>query len=447
MSLERLIFLLYIVLPFAAAIPLPNAFHKRLVSPGIIASSLRALLLIVLLRPVVFGGAVIEISTSLADGYPLEFVLSLDSFRLGFLLTAELCFLFAHAMGAVAGGLRVVSVLLSLAQAFTSLFIISNNAVATGGLLLLAAAVFFYLIRFAIAGASREMGDRISRRMYSLYFLLGLLMIVWGVVEFGAKDMLFGPRSGSSLGLFIWLGLVVLSIPLPPWSRWFSMAVENLPEGVTVTLVTFISAVALKISTLFSVVYPDMGWKQKLALYLLGISGCAFSISGLFAAGSRRKMLGSLPSFFFSLILVSVGVSKTSLVLSAYFTCLFVPVFTGLVLYASVVKVVRPLQKVFVGILFALILGVPGTPVFQIFSGIGARSLDLGISYGIVFGLLWFFYFCANVHICRRIFVDDRPPEPGAESSLESAPAAFAGYGVFLMCFIVVATQLAGGIL
>ncbi|MGZ6289758.1 MAG: hypothetical protein ACXWQO_16355 [Bdellovibrionota bacterium] len=447
MNLERLILLIYIVLPFLAAMPVPGVFNKKMLSPGMIASSLRILLLLVILRPIVFGGGTIGISTSLASGYPLEFVFSLDAFRFGFLITAEFCFLFAHWMGLVSGSLGVISMLLSLAQAFSSLFMISNNAVTTGGLLLLASAVFFYLIRFAISGQNREMGEKISRRMYSLYFLLGLLMIVWGIIEFGSKDMQFGPRSGSPFGLLFWLALMVLAVPIPPWSRWFTYAVECLPEGVTVTLVTFISGVALKISTLFSVVYPDMGWKQKLFLYLLGISGCAFSISGLFAAESRRKMLGSLPSFFFSLILVSVGVSKSSLVLSAYFSCLFVPVFTGLVLYASVMKVVSPLQKVFVGILFALILGVPGTPVFQIFSGIGARSLELGISYAIVFGLLWFFYFCANVHICRRIFVDERPPESGAPSSLEQAPISFAGYGVFLMCFIIVATQLAGGIL
>lgn len=446
MNFERTILLAYILLPFLAALPWPGAARK-LSAAGMIASGLRVLILLTLLRPIVFGGAVITVSTTLASGYPLEFVLSLDAFRFGFLITAELCFLFAHWMGAASGTIGVVGALLSLAQAFSTLFAISNNSVTTGGFLLLASAVFFYLLRFAIPGANREMGERISRRMYSLYFLLGLLMIVWGIVEFGKKDMLFGPRSGSGLGLTLWLALTLLAVPLPPWSRWFTRAVEHLPEGVTVTLVTFISAVALKICSLFTVVYPDMGWKQKLALYLLGISGCAFSIGGLFAASSRRKMLGSLPSFFFSLMLVSVGVSKTSLVLSAYFICLFVPVFTGLVLYASVMKVERPLQKVFMGILFALILGVPGTPVFQIFSGIGARSLELGLSYGIVFGLLWFFYFCANVHICRRIFVDEKPPEAGAESILVSAPAAFAGYGVFLMCFIIVATQLAGGIL
>lgn len=446
MNLERIALLLYIVLPFLAALPLIRA-PRNVAVTGLVASGLRVLLLLTLLRPIVFGGVVVGLSFSLATGYPLDLVLSLDTARFGFLLTAELCFLFAHWMGVAAGSLRIVSALLSLAQAFTALFVISNNVVTTGALLLLAAVVFFYLNRFAITGANREMGEKISRRMYSLYFLLGTLLIVWGIVEFGAKDLLFGPRSGSYLGLIIWIALVILAIPLPPWSRWFSHAVEFLPEGVTITLVTFVSAVALKISHLFSVAYPDMGWKQKVLLYLLGISGCAFSISGLFAAESRRKMLGSLPSFFFSLILVSVGVSRSNLVLSAYFICLFVPVFTGLVLYASAMHVVRPLQKVFVGILFALILGVPGTPVFQIFSGIGARSLELGITYGIVFGLLWFFYFCANVHICRRIFVDQEPPQAGPEPYLESAPLAFAGFGVFLMCFIVVATQLAGGLL
>ena len=430
-----------------AAVSLSNRLAGTRALVGGMASGLRALILFALLRPIVFGGGVTALSVTLADGYPLELSLSLDAYRLGFLLAAELCFLLAHWMCHTTGELRITASFLSLAQGLCSVFVLSNNAVVTGALQILAGAVFFYLVRFSIDRGRQSLGELISRRIYILCFFLGLLMIVWGIVEFGAKDLIFAKSQESKMGLMLWLAMVVIAVPLPPWSRWFSSAVEHLPEGVTVTLVTFFCALALKLSSFFTVVYPDMGIRQKLVLYGLGIFSGGFAIAGLFATSSRRKMLSSLPSFFFSLILVSVGVSKNSLVMSAYFTCLFVPVFTGLVLYASVMRLASPLQKILVGVLFALILGVPGTPVFQIFSGIGARSLELGTSYAIVFGLLWFFYFCANVHICRRIFVDEKPPEMGASSRLESAPLWFAGYCVFLMCFIIVATQVAGGIL
>jgi hypothetical protein len=450
MNLYKVLLLAYLLLPFAAALwPTSLGGRGAWASKGAVASGLRILILLFFGRLVVLGGGSIAVSGTLVNGYPLGFLLTLDSYRYGFLLTAEFCFLLSHWMSSTTGPhAQTIRVLIGFAQGFCSLFAASDNAVATGALQFLAGPVFFYLVRFSIRARDEEVAASISTRMYVLYFLLGLMMIAWGITEFADKDLLFGRGSGSALGLLIWMALVILAIPMPPWSRWFTQAVEHLPEGVTVTLVTFLSAVALKFASLFNVVYPDLNWKQKLVLYCLGIIGSAFSIGGLFAAQSRRRMLGSLPSFFFSLILVSLGVSKATLVLSAYFTCLFVPVFTALLLYASVIQVNSPLQKFFVGILFVLILGLPGTPVYQIFSGIGARSLDMGVNYTIVFGLIWFFYFSVNVHICRRIFMDPRPPEPGASvTHLESAPALFAGYGVFLMCMIIAIAQIAGRIL
>jgi hypothetical protein len=117
-------------------------------------------------------------------------------------------------------------------------------------------------------------------------------------------------------------------------------------------------------------------------------------------------------------------------------------------LSASVIDASGLLQRIFTGLLFALVLGVPGTPVYQIFSGIGARSLDLGIGYTIVFGLLWFLYFNANVHVYRRIFTDPAPiDEPSAQVALEGAPVLYAGYGVFLMVLVIVVAQIAGRML
>jgi hypothetical protein len=93
------------------------------------------------------------------NGYPLEIILSLDAYRYGFLITAELCFLFAHWMSppsAVNGTL--VRMLISLVQGFCTHVLISDNSVVTGGLQILAGAAFFYLVRFSISGEKIEVG-------------------------------------------------------------------------------------------------------------------------------------------------------------------------------------------------------------------------------------------------------------------------------------------------
>jgi hypothetical protein len=337
--------------------------------------------------------------------------------------------------------------LISLVQGMSSILLLSDNSVVTGGLLILAAAGFFYLVRFAAANERRETAVSISRRLYALYFLLGLTMIGWGIMEFGQKDLLFSQVSGSTTGAFIWLLMLFGAVPAPPWSRWFGRAVEILPEGVSVAIALFISTVALKFANLFGLVYPDLHWKQKLALYVVGLVGGVFSVGSVFAAKTRRQMLGGLPSFLLSLLLVAVGLSKSSLVISAYFICLFFPAFTALLLYASDIRLQGTLQKVFVGCLLAIVLGLPGTPVYLIFSGIGARSLDMGVPYTLVFGLIWFFYFAVIVYTCRRIFMDKHPPEPGTISELGAGPVFLAGFGLFLMMFLVIATQVAWRVL
>ena len=449
MSAERIALLLYLVLPFAMAFLPQRQQAGTWLSKGTAATGARILILLFLGRAVVMQAAEITVRASLLKGYPVDLLLSLDAHRYGFLLTAEFCFLLAHWMCPASGqNGGMIRVLVSFAQGFCSLLLMSGNTAGTGALFLLSGTVFFYLIRFAAPAQAEETGAAISTRLHVLFFLLGLIMIAWGIAEFGAKGLEFGRNNGSWLGLPLWLGLVVLAVPLPPWSRWFSRAVESLPEGVSLTLVIFLSAVALKVSHLFGVAYPELGTGQKLFLYVLGILGCVLSLSQLFAADTRRRMLGAVPSFFFSIVLVSVGVSRSALILSAYFACLFIPVFTGLVLSASVMSARSTLQRIFFGALFVLVLGMPGTPVYQIFSGIGARSLDLGLAYSVVFGLLWFFYFNANVHMCRRIFMDPKAPDgTGDAVRLEGAAGVFAGYGLFLMLLVTVVTQIAGRLL
>lgn len=450
MNLDRALLLLYVLLPLVAAVsPWPKNPRGGLFTLGSIVSISRVLLLFLLGTTVISSGERITMSGTLVGGYPLDLVLSLDAYRYGFLLMAELCFLLAHWMCSPTAPHRtLMRVLISLAQAMCALFVMSDNSVATGALQILAGVVFFYLIRFSADEKREDVAYSISSRVYGLFFILGLVMIVWGVMEFGLKDLLFSRATSSKTGTFIWLCMVVLSVPISLWSRWFSQAIEFLPEGVTLSLVTVLSAVVLKFSSLLSVVYPDLQWKQKMALYVIGIVGSVFSISTLFSARTRRQMLGSLPGFFLSLVLVSVGVSKSNLVISAYFICLFVPAFTGLILYASVMKLSGTLQRTFIALLLAIVLGLPGTPVFLIFSAIGARSLDLGVTYTLVFVMLWLLYFSANVYICRRFFMDKRTLDTGVDSALESGPTVtYAGYGLFLMCFLILATQIAWRVL
>jgi len=448
-SADQISFLLYLILPFAASLVPKQVEPSAWLSKGAATTLARILLLLALGREVVLLGGEVAFRAPLVAGYPIELFLGLDSYRYVFLLSAEFCFLLAHWMCPGKGpGAGMIRLLVSFAQGLCSLFLVSSNAAATGAFLLLAGTVFFYLVRFAVPAKDEGAGAAISTRMHTLFFLLGLLVIAWGIAEFSSGGLVFGRGTGALFGLPLWLLLVVLSVPLPPWSRWLARAVETLPEGVTLTLVTFLSAVSLKAASLFSVAYPDLGWKQKLLFYLLGLLGCALSIGGLFAARGRRAMLSCLPGFFFCMVLVSVGVSRNTLVLAAYFSCLFVPVFTGLVLSSAVMGGGHPLQKLFLGLLFTHALGVPGTPVFQIFSQIGARSLDLGIGYTITLGLLWFFYFNANVSICRRIFMEQGAPEASADVvRLDGTPGFLAGYGLFLMFMVIIAAQVAGRVL
>lgn len=449
MSADKILLLVYLFLPFASALIPQRAESGTWMSKGALSTGIRVIILLALARSVPMLGGEVSVRAVLLSGYPLDLALSLDSYRYGFLVMAEFCFLLAHWMAPASGSNSgMIRVLVSFAQGFCSLLVMSNNAVATGAILFLSGTAFFYLVRFSISSDNDETGATISTRLHVLVYLLGLLMVAWGITEFSGSGLIFGKNEGSMLGLALWLALLVLAIPLPPWSKWFARAVETLPEGVTLTLVIFLSSVALKVTSLFAVAYPELGWRQKLFLYCLGIVGCGLSIAGLFAAETRRKMLGCVPSFFFSMVLVSVGVSRSALVLSAYFACLFIPVFTGLILAASLMSPRSRLQKFFLGVLFVIVVGLPGTPVYQIFSGIGARSLELGLGYSVVFGLLWFFYFNANVHMCRRIFMDNASPAGSADAvRLEGAGGIFAGYGIFLMLLLTVIAQIAGRIL
>jgi hypothetical protein len=445
-KIEQITYLAYLLTPiFFAPFLLPIGLKAFKVSPGLASSLIRIFLLAIIFRYLTVNQAPILIESPVLEGYPMDFLLSLDFSRIGILLASEFCFAFTHLMGNQQKNKNnITSFLIIVSQFLLPLYLCSDNLMFAGSTQILMVGVFYYLIRFSLTSGAEDYGASITRSFYPLYFFLGILLLLWGIAEFGDKKMLIDRASASELNLIFWILLLVFAVPVAPWSKWLGLAVTHLPEAVTLVLVIFLSAVTWKISSIFSISYPDLKWKYKLVIYLVGIFGCAISIGSLFAAKSRRVMLGSLPSFFFSLILVSLGASQTKLLSSAYFVCLFLPVFTGIILYASAIAIRGIWEKIFIGILLALILGLPGTPVYLIFGTIGSRSLDMGVAYTLIFALLWFFYFSANVHICRRIFMDPEPPETGVTSSSLLLSPILTGFGILLCIFIVLITFYAG---
>lgn len=445
----QLIFLLFLSLPFLSIwLPVHLFVLPKNISSISAVSIIRIFLLLILGKffdaPVDF----LQLSGVLVSGYPLEFVLQLNMPRLCFLLVAELVYILAHWISRdYAQNQKIIIPLLFLAQGMLALFVTAENIVAAGGLLFLSGAILFYLVRFSLSHEDTVLTEQISRSIYMLFFVIGALIVTWALAEFGDKELRFARGAGSIFGLITWMLILLLSVPSNIWSKWFNLSIEHLPEGVTLAIVTFLSGLNLKMATVFGSVYSDLEWKFRIVFYALGILGCIFSMSELFFSSTRRKMLGGLPGFFLSTILVSVGVSQGSVVHSVYYVCIFVPVFTALILYASVMVGGSRLEKIFIASLFALVLGFPGTPVYLIFTTIGARSIDMGESYTIVFALLWFLYFCANIQICRRVFLDKSQELVIINSPLANAPAAVTGYGLFLMFFIIIITHFAGGLL
>lgn len=449
MKTQQILFFMYATLPFLA-VWIPASLGQRAKSISFLSavSIIRIIILIVLAKALGLAGESVHLSGTLVNGYPMDFLLKMDLPRICFLLSAEFCFLLAHWICRINGfNIFTINPLLFLAQGFCSLLIAAENTVATGGILILNGIVFFYLIRFSISADRKALSEKISRSVYLLFFMLGLLMIAWGITEFGERELRFARGSGSILGISTWILMLLLSVPLSIWAKWFASAIESLPEGIAMALVTFLCAVTLKLATIYGTAYPDLDEHFKRAFYVFGMIGAAFSLSGLFAAKSKKNILGSFPSFFLSLVLVSVGVSQQNVVNSVYYICIFVPVFTALILYASSLRVETGLHKAFVAGMLILVLGFPGTPVYLIFSNVGSRSIELGVSYTILFGLLWFLYFCANIHVCRKIFMDSESAGMDSRTGLTDAPKIFTGYCLFLMFFVVLITHFAGGLL
>lgn len=444
----RYIFLLYLLLPLVSFLGLSTRGQvKASAMLSLVVSILRICLLVLMVN--LFSGNLSDISltSQMLPGYPLDISLSLSLPRIGFLLIADGCFIFAYwLVGLYLERLSVSGVFIAITQLIIPVFLVSENTCITGAILILAAPVYYYLIRFSAREDEKIFKEtqRIGSIAYMVSFLMGILFIVWGVLEFGNNGFHVGKGQLSSAGSWLWLAMLVIIVPVSIWSRWLFHVVEKLPEPVTVSLVLFISAVTMKIASAYEIAYRELEFTTKITFYSVGILGCIFSIADLFSSKSQRRMLGGLPGFFLSISLVALGLSRGHVESSIYFVTMFVPAFTVLLLYASVMSVDGSLQRVFIALLWAVILGLPGTPTYLIFSNIGSRSIELGTGFIIVFAWLWFLYFCSIVQVCRRTFMEDAKLERGEYLTLSLSSSRFAIYGALMIIFLITVTYYVG---
>lgn len=448
MRLETTLLLSYALLPFLSVfLPWSEHLSKSWLNLGALVAIARIVLIGVLGNLLIGGTGRIAIDGSLVSGYPLDVVLSLDAKRFGFLLIAEICFLLSHWMSTVIGRASLIRRLTSLVQGISALFVLSDNAVAAGGFLILGGVSLYYLVRFSSNELSSDNHKKIASRIHVISYLLGIAFVSWGILEFSSREMLFSTGSTNPWGSRLWIVMLILSVPVSPFGAWLKRAMNFVSEGVALCVILFFSALLLKHSMIMGVVYPELTQVERTVINGIGMVGAIVALVHVFLSKTRRDMLSSLVCFFFALILVSLGVAKKASVEAAYFICVFLPPLSALIFYATSIQIRSNLQKVFMAILCLLVLGLPGTPIYLIFSNIGARTLDLGVVHILLFGILWFLYFCSSVYIGRKLFLDDDSLKLGNVSELEGASVPIAAFGVVFMFFLILASQLSWRIL
>lgn len=445
MTLVSLACIVYCLLPLGAAGI--TAFTKKaegfLNGIGLGLSICRILLLGPIIDAVLIQKTALSFSYGFIDEFSIRLATEWNGHRVWFLLTLDFCLLLSQLMNTVFGQhKKLIEVLAFALQAVLTIYILSANFMITYVAQMVAAFLLFYIIRFSLPRRKAD-GEYISNRIAVIYSTLSILGIVWAIVEYspaggrGAAALVLGPsQSYGSAAIILWLISAIVAVPISPWSNWFNKALTYLPEGITVILIAFLSCVIMRNAEIYLVTYTNLSWSYKSIIYLFGLIGCVFSLIALFAMESKRAMLGCMPKFFLSLVLMSIGVAHRQGLEGIYLLCLFIPIFSGLMLYASALNLNTVYQRVFIGFFLIVLVGIPGTPVYQIFSLVGSRSLDMGVEYTLVFTLVWFFYFYSNVFICRRMFLDETLAEIGVNSVLTRAPVIVTSYAIFLLLFI-----------
>ena len=448
MHWQDIFFKAYILLPlfFVVLSLFRQANIYKFISMGALLCLLRILLLLPLLWISQHEVKSIETGYSMIKSLRLTMDFSLDTAIARQLLVLDFSFLLAFFTNSYSGLFkRFMEPITCAVLGLISVQLLAQSLILSSATQMLVAILFFVLIRFSLENDRPQESIYISRRVIFLYTGIAILVCLWSVGEFAKFGQiesvhlhLEGSATGASILKKVWLLGLLFVVPIAPFAAWFNRALEKIPEGITIPLIGFVCVSALQFIEAFDAKYIDLKWKYKFLIYVAGLIGCLFCLSGLFAAKSKRTMMAFLPKFYFSLILVSLGVSEGASAPSTNLILLFIPIFTGLILYASVLDLKSLPQKIFLGVFILLIFGVPGSPVYQIFASIGTRSIDMGASYLLAFAAVWFLYFCANVHIIRRMFIDEQTSEMGVDSILSRAPLHLTVYAIFLVLSISV---------
>ena len=404
---------------------------------------IRLLFLIPIIDAVLIHATKLQPAIGFIDEFAIRVSTDWSGHRIWFLLVVDCCFLMSYFMRVGTARHQIlIEMMLYACQAVITLYVITSNLLLANAMQASTALILFFIVRLSL-GEKSSTSSYISNRVLMTYACLAILGIVWSISEYtvvnrpGFPILELSPTTGaSSLAIRLWMIALLFSVPLSPWSSWFNRAVVDLPEAVTMALVVFVSAVILRAGETYVSVYTDIPSAYKLLIYLTGVMGCVFSLASLFTVETRRAMLGCIPKFFLSLVLVGIGVARGGNLAVVYLLCLFIPIFCGVILYSSSLSLNTNYQRVFVGIFLLFLIGFPGSPAYQIFSLVGGRSLEMGPGYALIFAVLWFFYFFSIVFICRRIFLDEETAAVGVETPLSKAPVLMTSYAIFMLLFM-----------
>ncbi len=448
MDLKILMLILFVGAPFFTAVAcfLFQRNKKHVKFSAIIMSVLRLVCIFSFANFLYEKGQIMEYGGKFLPEFGIRLNIHMSLATMTYLSIVDLVFIFSYLVLPAKHRFKsVIYSLLMMAQGLICLYVLNANLFLLATLQILIALTLYFLIKFSVNTSGLEWNSDsavgIAEKIFLTYSLSAVFVLLWSISS-GFSDASLQQQqqqSASGINIVLWITGFILALPIAPWSAWFNRALEVLPESASVIIVLFVSSVLYKQMTISSLSFLDSIEKFEKLFVILGSMSCFFSAFSLFAKGSKREILGYVPKFYVGLALICMGMHSRESFKSAFLLCFILPVFTGLILYISAMKLHGIKEHAFVGIFLAFLLGIPGTPLFQIFGIMITRSVELGARFTIALGLIWFLYFVSNVHICRRIFLDDTlAPNTNSDLTLGGAKEMFFIIAMLLFVGLVV---------
>lgn len=330
-------------------------------------------------------------------------------------------------------------------QALIPIYIICHNILAAAGVLFLSAICMYYFLINANSSKENLEDSNLIQSFFITISRVAILTGVWGFLEFQDSDFILKNIQGTNFGFYLWMVMVVFTIPLPPWSRRLNVLISNLPPNLVIVSMILLSAMAYKNIFSFSQIYTSWSGLEKMIFYGLGLVSSIFGVLELFSDKTPHKLPVGMPLFFLSLMLISLGLSQESMAKSAFFLSMLVPASVSFVVCFPSSGTNSVLHKIFYSILFILILGLPGTPIYLVFSSLGSKSIEIGLWTTAIFGLIWFFYFSVNVHFFRTAILSEKDNIKNGSSNEQGKE--FLILGILLGLVLIMIGYLTGRLL